>query len=961
MTERTGSAAPPLAGRLLDQEQLGALLDQAAGGEAQAILIAGSAGLGKTTLVLATTSGRGAIVAGGGCLPLVSVTVPFMAIRRAMGSLPAAMAPPIDADTTVAGEESAVPGRFDGWLDDLCAKAPVVLVVEDLHWADQFTLDTLMYVIAGPASRRLAVVLTMRPDELGDGHRLQRWLADVRRLPRFTEVTLNPFDRLETAEQLAGLLGELPHQALVEDVFRRSSGNPLLTRLLAAGLAPDARRVADTIPSDLRSAVLHSWFGLPQRTRDVVTILAIGSRPMRPAELAVVAGVDAATLRDHLGTAVAAGVLASGGDGTFWFRHPLNAEVLEDAVAVDDRGRWHAAFADLLEAELTDGSGAGVSAVAEHRFRAGDLAAAYRWSLRAASWHDAEGAHAESVRMLRQAIALREQVHATESVDDLLARIRLAAAKAGAHEEELQAVEAILASTSPATQPLEVAELLVRRTHLRFSTGRAFFDRADLREAVRVSASVPTSREHALALAELAHAELWHGNEDAIEHAKGALALARAAGDDRALSFALTANAVAALHGGDAATGLRFAKEAVDAGFRSRDWWGCTAAIVWKALCTDIWSSPEYTRSLSSGRELLARAGAPHAYIAWIASMEASCCLALGAWQECAARLRETLASEPGVLADVSARLCSARLAAWQGRQLEAEQHLARADELFAQHSEYLGFYFDAVRAEVRLGAHDPEGAYLAALAGITVPGAAPDMCEWLVPLAARALADRAEAARDAGEVPSVALALADQLEAEHPAVVRDFGYVAWPSYERQCHALDALYAAELSRTRAEPGEGELWALAADGLGSVGLAWEEAYACRRGAEALLGHSRDRAAGAALLRRGLGLAEALAAEPLVGELEALALRARVSTRQAVATTGGVTAGHLRVTPREREILALLVSGRTYGEIAKELVISEKTVSSHISNLLAKTGTSNRVELAGYAERSHLSAG
>ena len=107
--------------------------------------------------------------------------------------------------------------------------------------------------------------------------------------------------------------------------------------------------------------------------------------------------------------------------------------------------------------------------------------------------------------------------------------------------------------------------------------------------------------------------------------------------------------------------------------------------------------------------------------------------------------------------------------------------------------------------------------------------------------------------------------------------------------------------------------------------------------------------------------GLGLAEALAAEPLVGEHEALAIRARVSTRQAVATTGGVTAGHLRVTPREREILAQLVSGRTYGEIAKELVISEKTVSSHISNLLAKTGTSNRVEPAGYAERSHLSAG
>jgi predicted ATPase len=61
MTERTGSAGSPLAGRLLEQDQLGALLDRAASGEAQAILVAGSAGMGKTTLVTATTSGRGAV------------------------------------------------------------------------------------------------------------------------------------------------------------------------------------------------------------------------------------------------------------------------------------------------------------------------------------------------------------------------------------------------------------------------------------------------------------------------------------------------------------------------------------------------------------------------------------------------------------------------------------------------------------------------------------------------------------------------------------------------------------------------------------------------------------------------------------------------------------------------------------------------------------------------------------
>ncbi len=859
----------------------------------------------------------------------------------------------------VAGDEAAVPVRFDGWLDGLCATAPVVLVIEDLHWADQFTLDTLRYVLAGPASRRLAVVLTMRHDELDDGHRLQGWLADVCRLPRFTQLTLGPLDRLQTAEQLAGLLGEMPHQVLVEDIFRRSGGNPLLTRLLATGLDPRARRVADTIPSNLRSAVLHSWFGLERRARELVTILAIGSRPMHPAELAVVAREDVAAVGEHLGSAVAAGVLETGRDGTVWFRHPLNAEVLEDAVPADDRGRWHAAFAELLEADGWDGPGAGVSVVAEHLFRAGDWIEAYRWSLQAAARHEAQGEHAERLHMLRRAMALRETVDAAESVDDLLAQLRVAAASAGALEEELQAVDAILARSLPTSQPQRAAELLVRRTHLRFLTGRAP-DQADLREAVRLSASAPSSREHALALAELAQAELWHGDEDGLEHARTALLLARAAHDDRALTFALLANSNAAVSIGDAVTGLRFAEEAVEAGLRSRDWWGCTVAILWRGNCSDIWSSAAHIDGLSSGRELLAGAGAPHPYLAYLASAEALSLLIIGEWRECAARLRASLASYPGILGDVQARLASARLAVWQGRQSEAEQHLARADEVFAETSGSQAFQFEVVRAEVRLGAHDPEGAYLAALAGLGVPGAPPDMGEWLVPLAARALADRAQAIRDAGGSPTGELSRADELQAAHPAALRDSGFTESPAYERTCQALDALYAAELSRTRAEPGEGALWVIAADRLESTHLPWEAAYACRRGAEALLSHDRDRVRGRALLRRGLSRAEALAAEPLIRELQALALRARVPTRHAVPSTGDVTSG-IRVTAREREVLALLVSGRTYGEIATELVISEKTVSSHVSNLLAKTGTSNRVELAGYAVRSHLTTG
>ena len=85
--------------------------------------------------------------------------------------------------------------RFDAWLDRRCEVEPVVLVIDDVQWADRSTLDALMYVMAGPAQRRLAVIVTLRAGEVGLGHPLRRWLADIRRLPRTSELELLPLDR----------------------------------------------------------------------------------------------------------------------------------------------------------------------------------------------------------------------------------------------------------------------------------------------------------------------------------------------------------------------------------------------------------------------------------------------------------------------------------------------------------------------------------------------------------------------------------------------------------------------------------------------------------------------------------------------------------------------------------------------------------------------------------------------
>lgn len=112
-------------------------------------------------------------------------------------------------------------------------------------------------------------------------------------------------------------------------------------------------------------------------------------------------------------------------------------------------------------------------------------------------------------------------------------------------------------------------------------------------------------------------------------------------------------------------------------------------------------------------------------------------------------------------------------------------------------------------------------------------------------------------------------------------------------------------------------------------------------------------------GAAELRRAYRLAMDLEAA-LLDDVKALARTARVPLMERHAVPSDAVTGLPELTTREREILAHLVAGRTYGEIARELVISEKTVSGHVSNMLHKTGTANRVELAGPARRLHDAA-
>ncbi|MFL4478470.1 AAA family ATPase [Paeniglutamicibacter sp. ORCA_105] len=965
MAYAQGSTGQEIVGRGAELQEVSTCLQEACAGTAVTLVVSGDPGVGKTSLIKQScaSAAPGVWVLTGACLPLSSVTVPFLPLRSAIRT-----AAPLDGiahpdfDSPVAAPHEVLVA-VDDWLTKCSRVQPVVLVVEDLHWADQGTLDLLMYLIAGPSDRRLSIIATLRNGEVVEGHPLDRWLADVRRMPHISWMNLGPLDYQSSGLQVAQVLGAPAHQSLLREVYSLAHGNPYLIRLLVGGLHPESRHLPPQLPTDLRSAVLRSWHRLSAQGRELTELMAVGGHPITARDLDDLASHGGSQLEAEvvLREAASAGIVESDPEGTmWWFHHPLIAEVLEQGMGGPKRRRWHEVFADHAEARMSGGNGVSfeyMAALAHHYDAAGHLAEAYDWTMRAAAATDGAANAGEAAELLQRALELHAILgRGALEREVLLDRLRTAALTAGSMEVELEAVEALLSQIDAGARPLEVSQLMVRESQLRFSTGREFLSVTKMRVAVECARANEQSWQYALALAELANAELWQDEPEGESHASAALEIARHAGNPQALSYAFTACAMAAINSGHLAKARRLAGMGIKAATRARDFWSLFAAIVWQANATESSASQAYAELMRSGQGTMASAGAPHVYIAVIVGYEAGAWMGVGQWEECAKALRIALGSDPGVMADTGVRLTAARLAIWQGRQGEADAHLARAEELAAQTSEYITFEFDAVRAEFHLAAGNPDSAYAVALGDGDPEHMRHIMGEWRLPLAARALADRIQRASDEGRPTADLLPLADDMEARFPVVLHN--NFAAELYARQIEAFNLLYRAELGRARATADNGQQWVLAADACRDATLRWEETYSCWRTAEALLLRSHaQRKLATAMLVRGLDLARELRARPLHEALCELAARARIPTDLPI--TGDPASQFYDVpglTPKEREILPYVVAGQTYGDIARILVISEKTVSSHISNMLRKTGTATRLDLSRLATRA-----
>jgi DNA-binding CsgD family transcriptional regulator len=521
-------ADPPA---LLERDQPLAALreaaDAAVAGCGCVALVGGEAGIGKTTLVRRLGDDlRPGLALHGVCDPLETPRPlgPLLDLAVDLSpDLPAQVA--ADSPATVF---TAVLGRF-------CAPdAPRLVVLEDLHWADQATLDLVRFLARRAERLRTLLVATFRDDEVPGGGPLAVLLGDLATAPGVLRLSLAPLSREATARLAAGSTVDPGY------LFDRTGGNPFfINAVLAAG---------DTkLPSTVREAVLARVSRLAPQTRDALEAAAtLGSR-CDPAVLGAVldaAGTPRWTMRD----AVLAGLLRWDGP-LLAFRHELVQEAVTSSTAAATRHRLHAAALDVLRAD-----GAGPESTMElvrHAEGAGDDAAVAQWAPAAAQWAAARGAHREAAALYGKAVERARELPVADRarlVEDL--------ADQRYHGGDLRGAAAGHASATQLYQAagdrLGEGRNLTRVSALSFLLGDypAFTEAAA--QAEERLAGLPPSRE--LAMAYESQSRYWFMALDpaaAQEWGRRALAVASHVDDAETTLNARISVAAAGLAGGD--------------------------------------------------------------------------------------------------------------------------------------------------------------------------------------------------------------------------------------------------------------------------------------------------------------------------------------------------------------------------------------------------------------------------
>jgi DNA-binding NarL/FixJ family response regulator len=969
----------PLIGRAAELDTLLAAVQQASDAVASVVVLDGDAGVGKTRLLselVRFAAERGVLSFIGHCVDLGDAPPPYLPFTEAFGRFAAEH--PTEAEEllgafpaierllprrgpAVRGTEDRVDRGelFQSVLGALALPArhqPVLLVVEDIHWADQATRDLLGYLFARVTSERLVIVATFRSDDLHRRHPLRRTLAEWSRLPAVERVHLEPLGSDEVRSLIRSLHTAPMDEHDLRSIISRADGNAFFAEELVAA----AGQVTDTqqLPWQLADLLLVRLDRLSDDAREVVRVAAVGGRRVSHDMLEAVLELPGGALDSALRDAVDAHILQPTPSGRgYTFRHALLAEAIYDDLLPGERVRLHAAYAAVL-AKQEAGSAA---EMARHARASHDLPTAYEASVQAGDAAMSVAAPQEAMRHYETALELAPRVAcAPADPAPLVMALVDAAVAAGRSYRGLRLARAALDALPADAAPMSRAKLLYAFGFAAVAGETDLEAFAATEQALRLVASEAPSvfiarlaglhARTALIIAREVDAERWAlqaaemgravDSSEVVADAETTLVmLARRVGDPVDAAQRLAAVADAARASGDAVAevrsrynlgGLHYElgeMEQSQLAYAEATRRGAEAGRPWAVYAVEsraMLSLVQYTRGHWDDAARTAdvtNETPPAQALALLAAT--GMLVAAGRGDRSALELLPTL--RPWWERDGRMALYAASAA------LEFHEHEGQADEALAQIDEVVGVLGALWQepwflARIRLSA---QGVATLAATVSTAPQAQ------RAAIVARAL-QLTEDGRTSAEkglpmsrkLGVEGLAWLARLEAEWLRV-RWLADVEPPSeaehlgaWERSVAAFSYGQVVELARSRAR-------------LAAV------LRATGRGAEA---------AEQAKLARDV--ARELRAEPLLAEIRALGL----TSAPRAAAPGGAAA----LTGREHDVLALLVEGRTNRQIASQLYISEKTVSVHVSNILAKLKVRSRTEAAALANRDGLLA-
>ncbi|MFY1671975.1 helix-turn-helix transcriptional regulator [Plantactinospora sp. WMMB334] len=971
-------------------------------GESRSVLVRGEAGVGKTRLVeefVRTLDPGRAVTIAGGCVELGGDAFPFAPFTAALRSLWQRL--PDEVDAAGRGQEALlariVPGLDvpagtpDRHQDDaprlfeliarilarLAAQRLLVLIIEDVHWADASTRHLLEYLVRTSCGGRLMIIATYRSDDIHRRHPLRPFLAEMDRLRSVRRIDVPRFDRVEVTRQLDSLLGAPPDPAMLNEIFLRSDGNAFFVEELARLHRERAGMRLD----DLRDVLLTRLEALPETSQRIAQVASQSGGLVGYPLLRAVAGLAEDELIEGLRAITLAQILVAEPSGTeYRFRHSLAREAVSDSLVPGERARINRQYAEALEADASLVPAAELTGrLAQHWYAAHDTVKALRMSVVAADTAGSRYAAAEQQQLLERALELWDQV--SDDVRATLPAVRLPAGyppgdplPVGAGPDRLDllatAVDAARCSGSldralhltrnaleslsagPGTRPLHAAWFWVRRSQLvhDLNLGDGW---QELQTAEELLRGLPPSSMHATLLTYVANWSARHrpGRESLAIAERAVVCATRVGTEETELRARITRSSLGAESdlAGDSVAELYEVRQRAETLGMADIIGRVNQNLPW--VLEGMGRSDEAITTARHGIEVCRALGMADTE-AWVRINLALSLFSIGHWPESAAELDRAAAV---------ARSYRTRgtVAGHRAYGLLVRGDVERAAGQVALARELLGSRDVQPQLLISLGHHSMvvsarQGRLDAAreeFLRADADGLTAGPVRYALPMLCAAAAMEADARSSSSAPGERSVRVLD-------AVRRAAGRleVVFPV----SRAFEALLRAEVRRAEGTD-DPERWAATVAAFAPLSRPYELAVALLGEGRALLGRHGRREVAVERLARAYDIASSLGAAPILSDIAALTGDSGAPIRTAVTSPAAPPADDLAsfgLTPREAEVLRLVARGYSNRRIADQLYISQKTTSNHVSNILTKLHASSRTEAAAIAHRHGL---